>query len=240
MTRTGTRWLVAGFLALLAAWALAPATVAVYDGIGSIDEPYRFVSPPPDAKTTKKPTVAKQTVSIRNGANAAQFANSAENAPQVSIYVPPASLKVPAGVSTISLQATPNAPTDPLPTDGSIVSNVYDVEAIADGKPLEVIGTGKNSPTLQMRAPTAQQPGPVFEHRTATGWVQTKTLRVGNDTYQTTAPDFGDWALVRLTHPTGSSGGGVNVALLAGGIGVLVVAGLILLIRIRRTAAGGH
>jgi hypothetical protein len=241
VTRRTTRWLLGSLVALLTAWVLAPAVVPVYDGIGNPDEPYRYVNPPADAKTTKQPTVARQTVGVRNGTNVTQFANSAETGPQVSVYVPAGSLDVPSGVTSIELTATPKAPAPPLPADGTIVGNVYDIVATADGKLLDVVGTGKEAPTLQFRAPTAKQPGPVFEHRTPSGWVQSRTIRVGNDFYQTSAEGLGEWALVELaqTGQKSGGGGGVNVGLLVGGIAVLLAAGGILAIRLRRTAAAG-
>jgi hypothetical protein len=241
MTRRTTRWLLASLAALLTAWVLAPAAVPVYDGLANPDEPYRYVDPPADAKTTKQPTVARQAVGVRDGTNVTQFANSAETGPQVSVYVPAGSLEVPSGVTSIELTATPKAPSAPLPTDGTIVGNVYDIAATAGGQTLEVVGTGKEAPTLQFRAPTAKQPGPVFEHRTPAGWVQSRTIRVGNDFYQTSAEGLGEWALVELsdTGERSGGGGGVNVGLLVAGIAVLVAAGGVLAIRLRRTSAGG-
>jgi hypothetical protein len=234
VTRRG-RWLAPAAAALLAAWVVAPAAVPVYDGISSPDEPYRYVQPPPDAKTTNKPTTASATVNVRNGVNGNQFANSAETGPQISVYVPTGSLKVPSGATSLTLTATPKAPTAPLPTDGTIVTNVYDVAVVAGGNPADVTGTGHQAPTIQMRAPSAKQPGPVFEHRTATGWEQARTVRVGNDIYQASAPEFGDWALVQLKKaPATNSGGGVNSGLLVAGIVVLVIAGVILVIRLSR------
>ena len=88
-----------------------------------------------------------------------------------------------------------------------------------------------------MRAPTGNQPGPVFEHRGAGGWTQFPTLRVGTDIYQTQAPVFGDWALVQLNAATKASSSGINVGLLTAGIAVLVIAGIIIAIRISRTRA---
>lgn len=241
MTRA-IRWVGVALVAMVAAWVLAPAAVPIYDGLSNPDEPYRWVQPPAGATSGKQPTVAKAVVAIRNGVSGAQFANSAEQAPQISVYVPGGALNVPAGASTVTVEAVPIAPTAPLPTDGTIVTNVYAISATAGGRPVSVVGTGHSAPSLQMRAPSAGQPGPVFEHRTATGWQRAGTLRVGNDIYQASAPTFGDWALVQLKQQPkahGGGGGGINVGLLAGGLAVLFIAGVILVIRIRRTATVG-
>ncbi|MDQ1697800.1 MAG: hypothetical protein QOJ03_3153 [Frankiaceae bacterium] len=249
MTRTApaaARWLLIAVLALLGAWMLAPAAVPIYDGISLPDEPYRYVDPPADAKTTKAPTVASGTVSVRNGVSGAQFANSAEQGPQISLYLPAGALQVPPGAATLRVTARPLAPGSPSPADGTIVTNVYRVEIVAGSTPVRVIGTGRQEPTMQMRAPTAPaagQTGPVFERRTATGWARQHTIRVGNDIFQSSAPMAGDYALVQLEQQASTikgggsgGGGGINGGLLGGGIALLVLSVAILAIRLRRTS----
>lgn len=239
--RSGLRWLLASFAALLVAWLLAPAVVPIYDGVSFPDEPYRYVQSP-DGKPTKPPTTAKATVQVNaQGLSAAAYSNSAEQGPQIVLYVPAGSLKAPAGATSIQVSETPLAPSAPLPADGTIVTNVYRVAASTTAGPVQIVGKSENQlPTLQMRAPSAKQPGPVFEHRTGNGsWQRADTLRVGQDIYQASAPQFGDWALVQLkSAPKTSgagSGGGVNVGLLAAGIGLLALAGIILAIRMSRS-----
>lgn len=234
----GVRWLLASVAALLVAWLVAPAAVPIYDGIGRADEPYRYVKPT-GGKTTKPPTTAKASVPVNaQGLSAAAYSNSAEQGPQIVLYVPAGSLQAPAGAKSIEVSETPLAPASPLPTDGTIVTNVYRVAATTAQGPVQVVGKSENQvPTLQMRAPTAKQPGPVFEHRTASGWERADTLRVGQDIYQASAPQFGDWALVQLRSApkTAGAGGGVNGGLLAVGIGLLALAGIILAIRLSRS-----
>jgi hypothetical protein len=235
--RQGHRWLLVAGVAILLAWVLAPAIAPIYDGIGNPDEPYRWVKPPANAKTTKTPTTAQKVVAINNGFSTAQFANTGETGPQLSLYLPPKALQVPAGATSITVEAKPLAPAAPLPKDGTILGNVYHLTATANGQPVSVVGTGPSEPSLQMRAPSAQQNGPVFEHRTATGWQRTRTIRVGLDIYQTQAPALGDWALVQLASSSSGGGGGINWGLLGGGIAVLAVAILVLIVRLVRTSA---
>jgi hypothetical protein len=235
----GRRWLLAGVAALLTAWVAAPAAVPIYDGAGFPDEPYRYVTSP-DGKPTKPPTTAHATVKVNGeGLSTASYSNSAEQGPQVVLYIPAGSLKAPAGATSIEVSETPLAPSPPLPSDGTIVSNVYRVAATTSAGPVQMVGHGENQiPTLQMRAASSKQPGPVLEHRTGTGWERLSTLRVGQDIYQASAPQFGDYALVQLSKSPGSgdkSSGGVNGGLLGAGIGVLVLAGIILAIRITRS-----
>src|SRR3954449_1676379 len=178
MTR-GLRWLFAGLAALLVAWLVAPAVVPIYDGPGFPDEPYRYVHAP-NGKSTKPPTVAKASVSVNAaGLSAAAYSNSAEQGPQIVLYLPAGSLKAPTGVTTVQVSETPFAPSPPLPTDGTIVTNVYRVAATTDKGPVQIVGKTVNQiPTVQMRAPSSQQPGPVYERRTASGWEHLDTLRV--------------------------------------------------------------
>jgi len=231
-----TRWILIATVALLTAWLLAPAALPIYDGIGNPDEPYRWVKPPANAKTTKAPTGAHKVLQVSGGASQAGFANTDELGPQLSLYLPQTALKAPAGASTIDITVQPLAPEPPLPTDGTIVTNVYHLTATANGQPVSVIGKGPSEPSLQMRAPTAQQPGPVFEHRTTSGWQRARTIRVGVDVYQAQAPVLGDWALVLSTSKGG--GGGINWGLLGGGIALLVVAIVVIAIRLARTSPG--
>jgi hypothetical protein len=144
---------------------------------------------------------------------------------------------VPTGATSITVTAKPLAPAAPLPGDGKIVTNVYELAATGNGQPVSVIGTGASEPSLQMRAPSGQQPGPVFEHRTAAGWQRTRTIRVGVDVYQTQAPVLGDWALVQLASSSSGGGGGIKWGLLAPGIALLVLAVAVLMVRLRRTGA---
>jgi len=237
--RQGRRWLLVAGIAAVLAWVLAPAVTPIYDGIGNPDEPYRWVKPPANAKTTEAPTTAEKVVAVTSGFSTAQFANTSESGPQLSLYLPPKALQVPTGATSITVKVTPLAPSAPLPKDGTIVTNVYQLSATAGGQSVPVIGTGPSEPSLQMRAPSAQQPGPVFEHRTATGWQRTRTIRVGVDVYQTQASVLGDWALVQPSSSgsSGSSGGGgINWGLLGGGIALLVVAIVVLMVRMRRTS----
>jgi hypothetical protein len=234
------RRLLASVGVLLIAWLVAPAVAPIYDGVQFPDEPYRYVHSP-DGTPTKPPTTAHANVAVNaQGLSNAGYSNSAEQGPQIVLYIPAGSLKAPSGATNIAISETPLAPAPPLPTDGTIVTNVYRVDASTPQGPVQMVGKTENqTPTLQMRAPSAKQPGPVFEHRTATGWVKAPTLRVGQDIYQASAPQFGDWALVQLSAAPqkagGSSGGGINVGLLVAGISVLALAGIIIAIRVARS-----
>lgn len=232
---TLSRSAVAAVALLTGAWIVSPAVVPIYDGPGQPDQPYRYVvAPPGDTKKTPAPTTATATMPIRNGVSTAGLAYSGETGPQVRVYVPPGALQAPPGATSVQLTATPSAPKDPLPTDGTIVGNVYTITLSAPGGDVRIIGKGDDqTPTIQMRAPTANQPGPVFEHFDGEKWTQTETIRAGQDIYQTAAPELGVWALVQ-PRGGGSGFGGVQLVMLVFGIAILVIVGIIIVIRIAR------
>jgi len=230
--RPAARWLALSLLALLAAWLFAPAAVPIYDGIGNPDQPYRWVNAPSGSASTKPPTTATIVVPAHNGVTDARHANSAEVGPQISVYLPAGALAPAKGATSVTVTATPTAPSGNAPDGGTFLSNVYRITATANGADVPVVGKGNQAPTLQMRASSAAKPSPVFFRLAAGKRTRMPTLQVGNDIYQTQATGFGDWALVRVKSSGGSSsGGGVNVGLLSAGIAVLVLAGVIAAVR---------
>src|SRR4051794_27513146 len=220
-------------LALLGAWLLAPAAVPIYDGIGNPDEPYRWVQSPTGTPSKKAPTTATVNLPVAHGVSGAGYANTKETGPQISVYFPAGALRVEGAATSVTVTATPVAPTGQAPDGGTFVSNAYRVTATAGGANVPIVGKGNQAPTLQMRAASVTQPGPVFERSVNGTWKQAQTLRVGNDIYQTQATSFGDWVLVRPKAGafSGSSSSGIHKGLLVFGIVVLVVAGIIGTIR---------
>jgi hypothetical protein len=232
------RRIVAAIALLFGAWLISPTVMPLYDGPGQPDQPYRYVAPPPgDTVKTPAPTTATTSMPVRNGVNTAAFANSAEVGPQVRVYVPAGAFRAPAGASSIQLTATPSAPKAPLPSDGTIVGNVYTITATAPGGPVDIVGTGEDqAPVLQMRAPSAKQPGPIFETFDGKTWKSSTTIRAGQDVYQTSAPKLGVWALVQ-ENAGGSGLGGAQLVMLILGITILLLVGVIMVIRMVRARA---
>jgi hypothetical protein len=232
------RWGLIAAVALISAWLIAPAAVPIYDGLGNPDEPYRWVNPPAGTKHTSPPTTATATLPAKGGRNLdAGYANSGENGPQISVYFPVLALAAPTTAASIQVTATPLAPTPPEPTDGTIITNVYRITATTSTGPASFPGSyGHDQPALQMRAPTARQPGPVFEHRLGNRWTRVDTIRVANDVYQANLTGLGEWALVQLRHPLTTGGSaGINTPLLAAGTAVLVTVIGVIAIRVGRS-----
>jgi len=234
-----SRRVAAAIVLLVGAWVVSPSVLPLYDGPGQPDQPYRYVvRPAGDTQKTPAPTSAQTSIVVRNGVSVAAFVNSLESGPQISVYIPAGSLQAPPGASRIQLTATPSAPKPPLPADGQIVSNVYTISATASGGSVNIVGKGDNqTPTLQMRAPTSQQPGPTFETFDGKKWTSSETIRVGQDIYQTFAPKLGVWALVQQKTGGGSTFGGAQLVMLVLGITILVVVGIILVVRLTRPSA---
>ena len=207
---------------------LGPSLVPIYDGIGNPDEPYRYVDPPANYRATKPPTTAMSKLKVTNGQSASAQINTDEFGPQLALFVPVGAFAAPNGADRVTVTAAPVAAPAQLPRDGTIEGNVYRVTATAPGGAVDLIGIGNQAPILDMRAPTARQPGPVFQHFENGRWTPYETSRVGNDIYRTRMDALGDWALVRRDSGDGHSGGLVLPivagALGAGGLGVGVVA----------------
>jgi hypothetical protein len=229
------RWLLVAVAALVAAWVAVPSAVPIYDGLGNPDEPYRYVKVPAGQQSRQQgpPTSAKRSLPVRNGRNASPaYVNTGESGPQLSLYVPAGAFAV-TGSPHLAVQAVPLAPQPPLPTDGTVLTNVY---RITTTPPARVVGSGATGLVLQMRSPTTKG-SPVFEHKVGSHWVRAKTARVGFDIYQTQPAGLGEWLLAQPSGTTAATGGGVNVGLLAGGIALLVVVAVVVVIRRNRLRA---
>jgi hypothetical protein len=232
------RWPIIALIAIGLTWLLVPASVPMYDGVGT-DQPYRYVHRPPGAKATPNATVAEASFKVTSATTTeAGYANSGEIGPQISVYVPSGAFRPHPGARRITIVATPLAPSSPLPSDGRIDGNVYRLTAFDDAGGLAVVGTGGSALTVQMRSTNSLSPQPVFERRTTAGWVQLKTLRVGQDIYQTNLTELADVALVR-PRSAGHSRGGISLAvgLMGSGGVLLILAGLISFIRSGRRRA---
>ena len=220
--RPGFMW---AFSALLVAvgWLLTPHPVPVYDGIGMPDEPYRYVSTPPGIAPAAKPAGgAQETLSVLKGVNSRLASlRSDEVGPQVWVYLPAGVLAAPGG--KITVKVVPEAPARP-PADGPIDGNVYRVSVTDPAGPV----TFKSpTSTINLRATTARQPGPVIEHRLGPDqeWRLVDTTRTGNDIYGSALPEAGEYALVysklaRPREPTRGTDAGRDYGLI---IGLLVL-----------------
>jgi hypothetical protein len=244
----------AGLVLCLAVLTLAGTVVArpphappLYDGIGFPDEPYRWVVPPQgEYRTPLAATEALLPMPVTGGVNIAGQAVSGEQGPQVALTAPRGTFAVPAGVSSITLQAVPQAVPGVQPDQGQVVSNLYVLSAEADGTAVSPAPGHSLLVTLRTVRPTAQ--AVVICRWTNRRWEQLPTTRVGRDIYAARLDTLGPVAVVRLDPGAASAGTAVgtssaassagpeaNLLWLALGVIVVVVAGALLLMR-QRTA----
>lgn len=236
--RAWTRWASLGAI-LTAVWLAAPGSVPLYDGVGFPDEPYRFV--PATDPAMPLATVAKVDLRVVNGINPGGLvANSAERGPQVSVFAPPQAFQAPAGsaAEVITVAATPVPPSPPL-APGVRLSNSYQVTYRA-GDADATQRRQAQKPSITMRATEVQLPLPVFAYRpnASIPWRTLETKQVGADIFNTSVPDAGEFVLVRVSRPVTQGSTNRTGLVLLIGLGVLVVVGALVLVRLaaRRSA----
>lgn len=218
------RWL-AGALLVSVGWLASPAAVPVYDGVGSPDEPYRYVGKSP------APAAVSLTVPASGGVSASLQLKSSESGPQVIVDLGAGAFS--ATGTAVTLTATPLRP-DGSPPRGSIDGNVYRIAAA----PGAVLRPEATQGFLFLRAAVMTRPDPVIVHRTAaTGpWTELKTTRSGTDNLSTPFRALGDYAVVRLPGSKPLDAGGlslVRVLLLGGGVLLLLTVTVLVLRRPR-------
>lgn len=225
-------WVVGALLVGLG-WLVTPVPVPVYDGVGVPDEPYRFVDPPKGKAPTAEPTVATATTPVSSGVSAnGLIVATAEQTPQLSLFVPPKALAAKAG--PITVRATPRAPDDE-PAGMRIEGNVYEITLTSPGG---AVSTTKQIgiASLYLRALDGSD-GWVMEHRAqhTDRWRALNTDRGGTDSHVSHFEGPGEYALARAATPAKSASGGVPLLawLLGGGVALLTI--VILAIRLRAT-----
>jgi hypothetical protein len=177
--------------------ARPPHAPPLYDGIGFPDEPYRWVvTPPGHYQTPLAATAAAARVSVSGAANVAGQALSGEQGPQIAVAVSRGAFSVPAGVSSITLRAVPQAVPAVLPEQGQVVSNLYLLTAEASGTPVPL--TPGRTILVNMRAERPTPQAVVICRWTGQQWEQLPTTRVGADIYAAQLDALAPVAVIRL------------------------------------------
>lgn len=221
------RWLLLlGAAAVLAlGWLVTPVPIPLYDGVGMPDEPYRFVVPPAGYRNTTQPSEAQAAIAVTGGVTCCELeASSAEQGPQVSLYIPRSGLAV-AGATQITVLATPlAAPAGPAPQPGArFEGNTYRISAEGPAGPA-VLTSEAGRATVQVRALNGNQPGPSLWYRSGegAGWRQLPSAKAGFDIIEAPFVGLGDYVLVR-----GKQSGGGTVKVL---LGILAVPALLVVV----------
>ncbi|MGB8649723.1 MAG: hypothetical protein WCD35_03575 [Mycobacteriales bacterium] len=216
------RRLVAALLLVGAGWLASPAAVPVYDGVGSPDDPYRYVGKSP------APSTASVSAPLSGGTSGSLQLKTAENGPQLLVDLGAGAFR--GTGSSLTLTGTP-LPPDGTPPRGSIDGNVYRVSARGGRLDLDT-----TQGFLFLRAAVMTRPDPVVVHRDGPGapWQEVKTTLAGRDILSTPFRALGDYAVVRLPGAKPLSDSGLSltrVLLLGGGVLLLLVVTVLVLRR---------
>ena len=203
--------------------------------------PYRCVVPrmPIDwlrALIGSNPTIST-TVPVQNGGNARSLSlQTAEQGPQVSVFLPQYSLSARTGPIRISV--SPEAPAD-APPGTSADGNVYVFAFVSPGGTVTLNPKYGGTATLYLRATSQRQPQPTMYYRAdgSASWQQIPTTAGGLDIRVASFRGPGHYLLAVAPTEKAKSGGGVPVAPLVL-LGVLVaLVAVVLVVRLRASSA---
>jgi len=179
-----------GFVLVVAAQLMAPLrSPPLYDGV-VIEEPYRYLSPPPGQPGS--PTRYKQTLPLDGGASPAVVAATQESPPQAQLIADTGAFTLPSGTTSIvaSIEAVPppNAP-----SSGSILGNVYRFSVTNQA------GTSlaaSSAVTIVLRAPSGSIQ-PIMARYTGSAWQELQTEHAGQqDLWLANTTQSGDLTLI--------------------------------------------
>lgn len=123
--RTGVLLLAAGLLAMAAVHRLAPlASPPLFDGL-IVEDPYRYLSPPPGGASN--PSSASRTERVAGRDSPPVFVATSETPPQAQLNASPAAFTMPPRTTAVTASVKP-VPSPRAPTTGHIASNVYRFE----------------------------------------------------------------------------------------------------------------
>jgi hypothetical protein len=196
----------AGVLAVLAGLALAFVAVLLgpggspplYNGLGFPDEPYRWVDPPAGAPATDRWTPAGGTIAVTDGKSASGSFTSKEQGPQVAYFADPEAFVVPAGTTSVEVDAQGVSVPGPLPQGTTAVSNVYAFTATPVGGTGPVTFAEGRKYLVNLRADTATDRVVLLHRWVGDRWEQRATFQVGTDVYAGTITAFGQYVLLKM------------------------------------------
>lgn len=174
-----------------------PHAPPLYDGLGFPDEPYRWVTTPPGLEgAPRAPTPAAVTIGVTDGMSDGSRAFSSEQGPQIAFAVRDGAFTVPAGATSIEVTASPEAAPAARPANGALVSNLYRLKAIADGKPVTLAPNA--TVIINLRASQSTTQNVIISTWDGARWTQVATRQVGQEVYAAELPTLTPVAVVRL------------------------------------------
>ena len=198
--RRGAMVVVAGILLIAAAHGLAPSpTMPLFDGV-VVEDPYRYVDPPPGADGNPQPVQANEPVS--GGTVPLIAVATVEVPPQAQIIAQADAFQVTPSATSIKVSITPSAP-----SDSQVVGNVYTFSVTdQDGSALSLQPSALV--TVVLRAPQASLDAQVAR-LDGTRWVALPTDHGGlPDLFSANVQQLGEFAVM----PTGASASGSATA----------------------------
>jgi hypothetical protein len=182
----------AGVLLLVAATRLAPVWHApLFDGV-VIEDPYRYLVPPPGKPGN--PTSVSDTLALDQGVSPQLYSGTLETPPQAQMISDRDAFQLPSGTTSIKASIAPIKPPAPV-AEGRISGNVYRFALVNQaGTNLSLLpGT---TITLVLRAPNNVANGTLI-HFNGTAWEKVPTDNGGLvDLYATNATELGDYAVL--------------------------------------------
>jgi hypothetical protein len=193
----------------------------LYDGV-VVEEPYRYLSPPPGRPD--QPMSFKATLSLDAGQSPKIAAATPESPPQAQLIAAAGAFGLPPGTTSVSVSIEPVAPAIPL-LGLTIVGNVYRIAVTNQAglalKPLTAV-------RVLLRAPTAD-PSPALARFTGSMWQEVPSRHDIAGMVDANVGELGEFAAV--VRGSGNSLGLDPVVLAAGlftaavSVGALVVLG---------------
>jgi hypothetical protein len=216
-TRRGWIVLLASAVALTLVWRFLPAgSPPIYDG-QCIANPYEMLGGSP------APEPATKTFPAASSFPAAEVLTG-ETPPQAQILIEPGTFD---NSTPVTLSITPVPAPGIKPPHGTVEGNVYRFSAVnSSGTELQPLSA--SLAVFVILRGLSSSPAPTIDRFNGTTWTPLATLNAGcGNTFEVTASQLGDFAAVK----PGGGGGGTTPPASGGGIpGVVIIAGLAILL----------
>jgi hypothetical protein len=187
--------LAAALPLLMLAWLLDPSAPPLYDSLQGPVGPYKYLNPPAGSGPQHRNPLPGITVQkVSNGRFSETLVRTPEKVPQAILELGDGAVKVPHGITSVTLSARPVPPPGPI-SNGDLDGNVYLFGAKgSNGESL--ILDPKVGGLLELRK-TGKELNAHMDIYRGGSWVPLSTLTFVNANYLATdAKSFGYYALV--------------------------------------------